>query len=296
MIGLGELSLWMALLMAVWGAALSAAGGVLSRDDLIASAERGLVAATGFSAISVAGLSWALVSRDFALQYVAMHTSERVPVAYRISAMWADRAGSLLLWTLVLGLCSAVALRATRGDRVARIARGTSAVARTPGSRIATLLGGALAISLALSAVALNPFAGLNPIPANGRGLDPQLQDWTRILDMPLLMLGCGAALVSLALCLAVSWDGGFTAAQTRAARAWPVVAFCALAAGIGFRLAWAYTHRGAVPIAAFSQVPSGTVLAALLALLMAGIALGAGPRRPIGVYLATAGVVTLVA
>jgi cytochrome c biogenesis factor len=284
-IALGELSLWIALLMAVWGAAVSAAGGVFARDDLLTSADRGLLAATGFTALSAAGLWWALVSRDFALRYVAMYTSERVPLAYRVSAMWAGRAGSLFLWTLALAICCAIVLRGTR--RIARARR----------SRVAAILGGVLALSLAFAAIVFNPFAGLSTVPANGRGLDPQLQDWTRILDAPLLTLGCSAALVWLVLSFPAPWKGGFKAARLRAAGPWPVVAFGALAAGTGLRLAWAYTHGGAVPsVAAFSQAPRGTAFAALVALLMAGVAFAAGPRRRIGVYLAATGVVALVA
>lgn len=285
MIALGELSLWIALLMAMWGAALSAAGGVLAREDLVTSAERGLFAATGFTALSAAGLWWALVSHDFVLRYVATYTSERVPLAYRFSAMWAGRAGSLLLWTLVFALCTAVALRGIRR------------IAWVPRSKIGVLLGSVLACSLAFAALAFNAFAELSVVPANGRGLDPELQDLARVLDAPLLALGCAAAVVWLALALPVARKRGFTAARPLAAGAWPLVAFGALAASIGLRLFWTYTHRGTVPsIAALSQAPPGTGFAALLALVMAGIAFAAGPRRRFAVYLATAGTVMLVA
>jgi cytochrome c biogenesis factor len=284
-IALGELSLWLAALMAVWCAALSAAGGALSRDDLITSAERGLLAATGFSGLSVAGLWWALVSRDFALRYVAIYTSERVPLAYRFSALWAGRAGSVLLWAFALALCSAVALRGTRG------------VARARRSSTAAVLGAALALSLTLSAVAINPFAGLRTIPANGSGLDPQLQHWTRIFDTPFLMLGFAAAFAWFVLAWPAPWRHGFKAARPSVGGAWAMVAFGALAVSTELRLAWVYSHGGTVPsVAAVWQAPSGTSLAALLALLMAGVAVVAGPRRRIGVYIATAGAMAVIA
>ena len=71
MTDLGELSLWVALLMAVWGTALSWAGGVRSRAEFVASGRRGLQASAGFTGLASAALWWALGTGDFSLRYVA---------------------------------------------------------------------------------------------------------------------------------------------------------------------------------------------------------------------------------
>lgn len=93
MILVGELSLWIALLMCAWSATLSFAGGHLRRADLVASGERGLYAGFGFVALAAAGLWTALLTSDFSLRYVASFTSANLPVVYKISAFWVGRPG-----------------------------------------------------------------------------------------------------------------------------------------------------------------------------------------------------------
>lgn len=75
MILVGELSLWIALLMCAWSVTLSFAGGVTRRPELVASGERGLYAGVGFVVLASAGLWTALLTSDFSLRYVASFTS-----------------------------------------------------------------------------------------------------------------------------------------------------------------------------------------------------------------------------
>jgi cytochrome c-type biogenesis protein CcmF len=84
----GELSLWIALLMGAWAVTLSFAGGWLRREDFIQSGERGLYATVGFVGLASLGLWTALLSSDFSLRYVASFTSANLPFVYKISAFW----------------------------------------------------------------------------------------------------------------------------------------------------------------------------------------------------------------
>ena len=102
MILIGELSLWVALLMAMWAAVTSFAGGTLGRDDLIASGRRGLYATTAMVILASIGLWTALLTHDFSLRYVASNTSANMPKIYVFSAFWGGQAGSMLFWSLIL--------------------------------------------------------------------------------------------------------------------------------------------------------------------------------------------------
>ncbi|HMA24160.1 MAG TPA: hypothetical protein VKP00_09195, partial [Gemmatimonadaceae bacterium] len=99
---IGELSLWVALLMAVWSMTVSYAGGALRRDDLVNSGVRGLYATFAMVLLASIGLWTALLTKDFSLEYVASHISSNMPSVYIFTAFWSGQAGSMLFWALIL--------------------------------------------------------------------------------------------------------------------------------------------------------------------------------------------------
>ena len=165
MILLGELSLWVALLMAAWTTAVSYAGGALRRPDLVASGERAMYAVFAFVVLASAGLITALVTHDFSLAYVASFTSANLPLAYTIAAFWGGQAGSMLFWCLVLALYAALCTFTNRG-------RNRQLMPWVTGT-----LGAVLLFFLATTAFGTNPFTRLDWIPPDGRGMNPQLQN-----------------------------------------------------------------------------------------------------------------------
>ncbi|MEA2762216.1 MAG: cytochrome c-type biosis protein CcmF, partial [Gemmatimonadaceae bacterium] len=88
MILVGELSLWVALLMAAWAATVSFAGGQMRRGDLIESGERALYATLAMVVLASIGLWTALLTHDFSIKYVASFTSANLPKVYTITAFW----------------------------------------------------------------------------------------------------------------------------------------------------------------------------------------------------------------
>ena len=110
MILVGELSLWVALLMAIWGATVSFAGGAYRRADLVASGERAVYTTALFVVLASLGLWTALLTHDFSLKFVASFTSANLPTVYTLTAFWAGQSGSLLFWCLILAGYSALAL------------------------------------------------------------------------------------------------------------------------------------------------------------------------------------------
>src|SRR3990172_1356362 len=184
---LGQLSCWVALLMAVWGAALSCVGALTKRGAFVASGSRGVHAAALFVTLASAGLGWALLTGDFSLRYVAAFTNEVLPLGYRLSAFWAGRAGSTLLAALLLSACVPVAVAAAR--------RRDGAVAPW----VTTALGAALALLLSALAAGAAPFGRFDVAPPGGPGPRPALQHPGMAILRPLAYLGYAATLVQLA-------------------------------------------------------------------------------------------------
>jgi cytochrome c biogenesis factor len=283
MTALGELSLWIALLMAIWGTAVSATGRALSRIDLLESSARGLYASAAFTAFAFGGLAWAFLSADFALRNVALHTSDGLPPIYRLSAIWAGRPGWLLLWSAAFSACVAFVIGAKGAGRWRRLPIVSSA------------LGAVLTTSLAVSAIEANPFQRLGAVPANGRGLEPEFQDWTRVLDAPLIAVGVAAAAIWLTLGIAAFANRGRDPSTGNRSDAWPLLALSALAVATGARVYWGYVHRGVVPaIGAPFETRAGG--AALLIFLACVAAVVFGRRDAIGSWLAVAGAMMLAA
>ena len=113
---IGELSLWVALLMAAWSTTVSYAGGALRRDDLTASGVRGLYATFAMVVLASVGLWTALLSRDFSLEYVASHISANMPSVYIFTSFWSGQAGSMLFWALILSMYGTIAIATSRSE------------------------------------------------------------------------------------------------------------------------------------------------------------------------------------
>ena len=165
MILVGELSLWVALLMAVWTATVSFAGGSLKRQDLIASAERGTYATFAMVVLASAGLWTAIFTHDFSFKYVASYTSANLPKAYLFTAFWGGQAGSMLFWVLILTFFSSLAVLTSRSRNRELMPYVIGTLAVIAIFFLATLCFGS------------NPYERLDWLPVDGRGMNPQLQN-----------------------------------------------------------------------------------------------------------------------
>ena len=233
MILVGELSLWLALLMGVWAVALSFAGGWLRRDDLIISGERGLYATTGFVFLASAGLWTALLTSDFSVRYVASYTSENLPIVYKISAFWGGQAGSMLFWCLVLAGYAAAATFTNRKTNRALMPWVT-------GTNAAVLL-----FFVLTTVIASNPFERLDWVPPDGRGLNPQLQNPAMAIHPPMLYLGYVATSIPFGFAIAALITRRLDAEWLGAVRRWALISWVFLTLGIVLGMWWAYVELG---------------------------------------------------
>jgi cytochrome c-type biogenesis protein CcmF len=233
MILIGELSLWVALLMAAWGTTAGFAGAYTGRAELRASGERALYATCGFIVLASLGLWTALVTSDFSFRFVASFTSANLPTPYKLTAFWAGQAGSLLFWALILSLYSAIAVytgRKSNRELMPWVVPTLSAVSLF---FILTLCFGA------------NPYERLDFIPLDGRGMNPQLQNPGMAAHPPNLYLGYVATAIPFAYAVAALITRRLDNEWLTSVRRWVLVAWFFNTVGIILGMWWAYVELG---------------------------------------------------
>lgn len=233
MILIGELSLWVALLMAVWSATVSFAGGSLRRADLVMSGERAMYATCAMIVLASIGLWTAIFTSDFSIKYVASFTSSNLPVIYKFTAFWAGQAGSLLFWALILVIYSVIAVYTGKSRTPELIPYVTGTLALIIVFFLATLCLGA------------NPFERLDWIPLDGRGMNPQLQNPGMAIHPPNLYLGYVGTSIPFAFAVAALLTRRLDAEWLAAVRRWSLLAWFFNTVGILLGMWWAYVELG---------------------------------------------------
>jgi cytochrome c-type biogenesis protein CcmF len=208
--------------------------GVLSRDETLMDIARpaafGLL---GLVAASYAALTWAYVSSDFSVENVISNSHSAKPLMYKISGVWSNHEGSMLLWVLILAIFAA--LVAWRGGHM-------------PKRLLATVLavqGSVATAFLAFVLLTSNPFARVQPAPFEGMGLNPILQDPGLAIHPPLLYLGYVGFSVAFSFAIGALIDGRIDAVWARFVRPWTLTAWIFLTLGIAMGSYWAYYELG---------------------------------------------------
>ena len=231
---LGHLAVILALALSGAGAALGLVGAGLGRSAWMRAAASAVWGQLLFMALGFAALVYAFLVDDFSVAYVAQNSNSLLPWQYKISAVWGAHEGSLLLWTLIMGLWMA-AVAACSG----RLPLGF--LARSLGV-LCLLNGGFLSFLLLTS----NPFERLLPLPpADGADLNPLLQDFGLIVHPPMLYAGYVGLAVPFAFAVAALLSRRLDSAWARWSRPWTNVAWAFLTLGIALGSWWAYYELG---------------------------------------------------
>ncbi|MFT4180277.1 MAG: heme lyase CcmF/NrfE family subunit [Thermomonas sp.] len=230
---IGQVALILALLVAALQALLPLLGAQRGIGPLMAVARPAAYLQLALVGLAFAILTHAFVGGDFSVQYVAENSDSLLPVLYRYTAVWGAHEGSLLLWALVLALWTAA---------VARFSRDLPPVV------VARVLGvmGIVAVGfLAFLIFTSNPFERLLPAAAEGRDLNPLLQDPGLIVHPPMLYAGYVGFAVPFAFAIAALLEGRIDAQWLRWTRPWTNVAWALLTLGIALGSWWAYYELG---------------------------------------------------
>jgi cytochrome c-type biogenesis protein CcmF len=184
-------------------------------------------------ALAMAALMHAYVTSDFSVVNVVENSHTDKPLLYRITGVWGNHEGSMVLWVFMLGVCSA-ALALFSGNLPPDLRARVLAVQGI----IAT---GFLLFILLTS----NPFLRTWPPAPNGHGLNPVLQDPGLAFHPPFLYLGYVGFSVGFAFAVAALIEGRVDAAWARWVRPWTLASWCALTIGIAMGSWWAYYTLG---------------------------------------------------
>ncbi|MBB2200163.1 heme lyase CcmF/NrfE family subunit [Gluconacetobacter tumulisoli] len=182
---------------------------------------------------SFACLVNAAISDDFSVQNVAANSAVAKPLLYKITGVWGNHEGSILLWALILGIC---------GGAVALFGRNLPSALR---ARVIAVLGGVSAGFLLFCLTTSNPFDRVWPAPLDGQGMNPLLQDPGLAFHPPILYTGYVGFAVPFAFAIAALIEGRVDAAWGRWVRPWAVAAWCFLTCGIALGSWWSYYVLG---------------------------------------------------
>src|SRR5882724_8693652 len=235
---LGNLALWLAVLVGVWGALAGFVGGLKDRPDLARSARHAVFAMCGALLVAVVSLEWALFQHDFNVEYVAAYTSRNLPIFYTWSALYAGQKGSLLFWATVLSLFGSLALVLTPRHHRALLPHVAGVVSLVAAFFISVMLFGHA-----------NPFQRLPYTPLDGNGLNPQLQNPGMVFHPPMLYLGYISITIPFAFAIAALLSRRLDTDWLVAIRKWTLLSWLFLGVGPGReRIAPAVAHDDRVP------------------------------------------------
>ena len=230
---LGHVALILALAMALAQSVLPLAGAHTGNQAWIALARPSARGQFLFLVIAYGCLTHAFVNNDFSVALAAHHSNSTLPLMYRITAVWGNHEGSILLWALILSLWTvAVSVFSKQlDDRMV--------------ARVLGVMGLVSCGFILFTLLTSNPFERLFPVPADGNDLNPLLQDPGMVIHPPMLYMGYVGFVVAFAFAISALLSGRLDAAWARWSRPWTTVAWCFLTSGIALGSFWAYYELG---------------------------------------------------
>ncbi|GDX55975.1 c-type cytochrome biogenesis protein CcmF [Comamonadaceae bacterium] len=230
---LGHFSLIIALLMALVQGVLPLAGAHTGRSAWTALARPAARGQFLFVLLAYACLTQVFIANDFSVLLAARHSNSSLPLVYRITAVWGNHEGSILLWSLILaGWTLAVSIFSRQLDD-------------TMLARVLGVMGLVSCGFLLFTLFTSNPFERLLPAAPDGQDLNPLLQDPGMVIHPPMLYMGYVGFVVAFAFAIAALLAGRLDTAWARWSRPWTTVAWCFLTAGIALGSFWAYYELG---------------------------------------------------
>ncbi|OIR04649.1 cytochrome c-type biogenesis protein CcmF [mine drainage metagenome] len=230
---IGHFSLILALLVALVLGTFPIIGAARGNTVWMGLARPAAKAQFFLIAVAFVSLAYTFASMDYSVIYVAANSNSKLPLQYRIAAVWGGHEGSLLLWAMILSIWTvAVSLFSKH----------------LPDAMRARILGvmGLVSVGFILFMLTVsNPFERLIPAALDGRDLNPLLQDPGMVFHPPMLYMGYVGFSVAFAFAIAALLGGELDAAWARWSRPWTTLAWLFLTVGIMGGSNWAYYELG---------------------------------------------------
>jgi cytochrome c-type biogenesis protein CcmF len=230
---IGQFALIIALLLALTQASIPMIGAARGNRSWMAVAAPAGQAQFIFVAIAFSCLAYSFITNDFSVLNVATNSNSQLPLHYRLAATWGSHEGSLLLWTLMLGVWTTAVTLFSRHLPEEMIARVLSVM-------------GLISVGFLLfMLLTSDPFIRLIPAAPDGRDLNPLLQDPAMVAHPPMLYMGYVGFSVAFAFAISALIGGRLDATWARWSRPWTTVAWMFLTCGIALGSWWAYYELG---------------------------------------------------
>ena len=231
---LGEYALWIALPISIVGAVLAFWGGAKRRGDLVLASELSVYTVFFLLILTSIGIVVAFLTDRFDYWYVANYSNRELDTYFKVSGLWAGQRGSLVFWVLLLSLFSVVATYSNRFKNREFMPNVVGVLLSITGFFLVVLL-----------FADVNPFERMPFAPADGRGLNPQLQNYWMTIHPPTLYLGFTAFTVPFAFAVSALLNGRLDTRWIVITRRWILLSWFFLANGIIFGMRWAYEELG---------------------------------------------------
>lgn len=230
---LGFYSLLVALFLSGYSALTSIWGVRGRREEVVTSAENAAITVFIFFTLASLAMLYALVTRNFQIEYVWRYTSLDLPMTYTISAFYAGQKGSLLFWGWLLSIFTLIVIFQNRHKNRELLPYVLSVL------MIITFFFAFLLVFVT------NPFKTFNHIPFDGQGLNPMLQNPGMLFHPPTLFLGYVGFSVPFAFSIAALITGQLGDTWIKTTRKWTILAWFFLTVGNLLGMEWAYVELG---------------------------------------------------
>ncbi len=229
----GHYALVLALALALVQSTVPILGGRLRDAALMNVARSTALAQLLFVGLSFVALTTLYVTSDFSVANVVENSHSAKPLLYKITGVWGNHEGSMLLWVSILALF---------GGLVAAFGNNLPLSLRANVLAVQGWIAAAFYLFILLTS---NPFLRLASPPIEGRDLNPVLQDIGLAVHPPMLYLGYVGFSISFSFAVAALIEGRIDAAWARWVRPWTLVAWIFLTLGIAMGSYWAYYELG---------------------------------------------------
>jgi cytochrome c-type biogenesis protein CcmF len=230
---LGHFALILALVIALAQASLPLWGAAKRHLGMMEVGRGAAIASFLLVAFAFAALVNAYVTSDFSVVNVVENSHTDKPLLYKITGVWGNHEGSMVLWVFILTLF---------GAAVAWFGGNLPPELRARVLAVQGMIGAGFLLFILFTS---DPFLRRIPAPANGQGLNPVLQDPGLAFHPPFLYAGYVGFSIAFSFAVAALIEGRVDAAWARWVRPWTLAAWCALTIGIAMGSWWAYYTLG---------------------------------------------------
>src|SRR6185436_11003382 len=234
MASLGALLLLLAFVTAAYTVAAAVAGARRRNTRLIESAVGAFYTVAAIMTVASGVIIYAFVAGDYSIRYVRRYSDSVQPLFYKITSYWGGLDGSVMFWVFLLSVFGTIAVKVNRERHRELIPYVVAVIASVE------------MFFLFLMVIHNNPFTTyLTESPADGRGLNPMLQNFYMAIHPPMMYLGFVGATIPFAFGMAALFTGHLDDSWLRAVRRWTMFSWFFLSLGLTLGMIWAYEELG---------------------------------------------------